>query len=75
MDGFQLAEAIQSSPELGLCTLLMLSSADQGDAASRCRQLGVASYLTKPVKQSSLFDAIVGCLACRMARERRAFDC
>jgi two-component system sensor histidine kinase/response regulator len=62
MDGFQLAEAIREMP--GMCTLLMLSSADQADGSARCRQLGVSAYLTKPVKQSSLFDAIVNCLVC-----------
>jgi CheY-like chemotaxis protein/HPt (histidine-containing phosphotransfer) domain-containing protein len=62
MDGFQLAEAIRELP--GMCTLLMLSSADQADGSARCRQLGVSAYLTKPVKQSSLFDAIVNCLVC-----------
>ena len=62
MDGFQLAEAIRDLP--GMCTLLMLSSADQADGSARCRQLGVSAYLTKPVKQSSLFDAIVNCVMC-----------
>ena len=62
MDGFQLAEAIRDLP--GMCTLLMLTSADQADGMARCRQLGVSAYLTKPVKQSSLFDAIVDCLVC-----------
>src|SRR4029079_8620171 len=48
----------------GVCTLLMLSSADQADGSARCKELGVTAYLTKPVKQSSLFDAIVDCLIC-----------
>jgi DNA-binding response OmpR family regulator len=29
------------------------------DAARRCQELGVASYLTKPVCQSDLLDAIL----------------
>src|SRR5262249_30153002 len=29
------------------------------DDAVRCRQLGIATYLTKPVKQSELLDAIL----------------
>jgi two-component system, sensor histidine kinase and response regulator len=62
MDGFQLAAAIREMP--GVCTLLMLSSADQADGSARCKELGVSAYLTKPVKQSSLFDAIVDCLIC-----------
>jgi PAS domain S-box-containing protein len=69
MDGFQLAEAMGSQP--GVCTLLMLSSADQVDATERCRRLGVSAYLTKPVKQSSLFDAIVDCLVCRAKVQRQ----
>ena len=40
-------------------TLMMLSSADQREDAARCRELGVATYLTKPVRQSTLLDAIM----------------
>ncbi len=59
VDGFAVAQRIQRQPELAGATILMLSSADrQGDAA-RCRQLGVSRYLTKPVKQSELLDAIL----------------
>jgi PAS domain S-box-containing protein len=71
MDGFQLAEAIRRSPTLGVCTLLMLSSADQADGQARCKELGVSAYLTKPIKQSSLFDAIINCLVCRTALPAR----
>jgi len=38
---------------------MMLSSADLPGDAARCRQLGVAVYLTKPLKQSELLDAIL----------------
>src|SRR5207245_2838631 len=34
--------------------LMMLSSAGQAGDAARCRELGVASYLTKPIRQSQL---------------------
>ena len=43
-------------------TLMMLSSAGQRDDAARCRELGVAAYLTKPVRQSTLLDAILTAL-------------
>jgi signal transduction histidine kinase/CheY-like chemotaxis protein len=60
MDGFALAAQIRRYPEIAGATIMMLSSADrQGDAA-RCRELGVARFLTKPVKASDLFDAIRG---------------
>jgi CheY-like chemotaxis protein len=59
MDGFAVAEQIRRQPELAGATIMMLSSAQhQGDSA-RCRQLGVPRYLTKPVKQSDLLDAIL----------------
>jgi two-component system sensor histidine kinase/response regulator len=42
---------------------MMLSSVgNQGDAV-RCRELGVASYLTKPVRQSILLEAMLSVLA------------
>jgi PAS domain S-box-containing protein len=59
MDGFALAERILCRPNQAGALIMMLSSADrQGDAA-RCRSLGIASYLIKPVRQSELLDRIV----------------
>ena len=63
MDGFAVAEAIQNRPELGGSTIMMLSSVGQRGDAARCKELGVAAYLTKPVKQSILLDAIHAALA------------
>ncbi len=59
MDGFQLAEEIKKHPDLAAATLMMLSSAGRKEDAERCRDLGVAAYLTKPIKQSSLLDSIL----------------
>jgi CheY-like chemotaxis protein len=38
---------------------MMLSSDRQPEDVARCERLQIASYLTKPVKQSELFDAIM----------------
>jgi two-component system, sensor histidine kinase and response regulator len=58
MDGFAVADAIQRRPELAGATIMMLSSVDhQGDSA-RCKELGIAGYLTKPIRQTVLLDAI-----------------
>jgi two-component system sensor histidine kinase/response regulator len=38
---------------------MMLTSLDRMGDAARCEELGIKSYLIKPVKQSDLFDAIV----------------
>ncbi len=37
----------------------MLSSGDQPEDVARCEQTGIAAYLSKPIKQSELFDAIM----------------
>jgi signal transduction histidine kinase/ligand-binding sensor domain-containing protein/CheY-like chemotaxis protein/HPt (histidine-containing phosphotransfer) domain-containing protein len=62
MDGFSLVEQIKCHPELARATIMMLSSADRHGDALRCRQLGVAKYLTKPMKQSELLDALLNAL-------------
>ena len=62
MDGFALAERIQGDPSLSGAVLMMLSSSGQREDAARCRTLGLAAYLTKPIRQSSLLDAIMTAL-------------
>jgi signal transduction histidine kinase/CheY-like chemotaxis protein len=59
IDGFELAERIRREPDLSSAAVILLSSADRQHDAARCRQAGVAGYLTKPVKQSELLDAIL----------------
>ena len=62
MDGFTLAEQMTGHPELTRATIMMLSSAGQTGEHARCRNLGIAAHLAKPIKQSDLFDAIVNTL-------------
>jgi two-component system sensor histidine kinase/response regulator len=57
-DGFALAAQIRRTSALNGTILLMLSSAGQQGDAARCRKLGVSGYLTKPVTQAQLLDAI-----------------
>jgi PAS domain S-box-containing protein len=59
VDGFTLADQIKQSPDLAGAVLLMLSSAGRAEDAARCESLGIALYMTKPVKQSELLDAIL----------------
>jgi signal transduction histidine kinase/DNA-binding response OmpR family regulator len=59
MDGFEVATRIRERPELMASTVMMLSSIGERGDARRCRELGVAAYLTKPVRQSVLLDAIL----------------
>jgi len=70
MDGFELAKSIRNTPELAGATIMMLTSAGHRGDASRCRELGVSAYLIKPIKQSTLFDAIVSVLGGAKCSER-----
>jgi CheY-like chemotaxis protein/HPt (histidine-containing phosphotransfer) domain-containing protein len=64
MDGFELAEHLTAIPHSS-AVLMMLSSADHAGDASRCRELGIAGYLTKPIKQSELLNMTVTSLHAR----------
>ena len=65
MDGFALAEYIKRHPSFRAATIMMLSSAGQRGDAMRCRELGVSAYLTKPIRQGELMDAILTALGTR----------
>ncbi len=71
MDGFMLVERIREFHEPVGSTLMMLSSANRREDAARCRELGVASYLTKPIRQSTLLDAIMTALGTSASVEER----
>jgi signal transduction histidine kinase/DNA-binding response OmpR family regulator len=68
MDGFSVAGKIKRNPRLGGPSLMMLTSGGQRGDASRCRELGIAAYLTKPISQSELLDAIMTTLGKQVAK-------
>jgi two-component system, sensor histidine kinase and response regulator len=71
MDGFALTEQIVAMPEFRDSSVIMLTSAGQPRDAQRCRELGLAGYLTKPVGQSELLDVISGALGRTAGRTLR----
>ncbi len=62
MDGLMVAEAIHQTENFARPAVIMLTSAMPSRAATRCAELGVSSYLTKPVPQLDLLDAILAAL-------------
>jgi signal transduction histidine kinase/DNA-binding response OmpR family regulator len=63
MDGFEVARRIGATPNLGGATIMMLSSSGQYDESNKCREVGIATHLTKPVDQRELLSAIARVLA------------
>ena len=63
MDGFAVAEQIRDSYKQQGIKVILLTSASRPSDAARCRELGISDYLSKPTKQSELFDAIVTAMA------------
>jgi CheY-like chemotaxis protein/HPt (histidine-containing phosphotransfer) domain-containing protein len=59
IDGFGVAGLIAARPELAGATVMMLTSSGQYGDAARCRELGISAYLTKPVRGTDLFNAIL----------------
>ncbi|MBF0498258.1 MAG: response regulator, partial [Deltaproteobacteria bacterium] len=62
MDGFQLATIIKAQPNSGCAGVIMLTSAGQLEDADRCRELGLAAFLAKPIRQSELLNAMLTAL-------------
>ena len=58
MDGFEFTRRLIDKHGSTIRVVMMMSSTDLGKDAARCRALGIAEYVTKPVKQSDLLDAI-----------------
>jgi PAS domain S-box-containing protein len=70
MDGFGLVERVQQSSNLeGPPVIMMLSSAGRPGDAARCRALKIAAYLTKPVRQSELQDAVLTILGASPSKQ------
>jgi CheY-like chemotaxis protein len=59
MDGFEVAERIRNMSAATGATVMMLSSSGQYGDATRCRELGVAAYLVKPISAADLLRSIV----------------
>jgi signal transduction histidine kinase/CheY-like chemotaxis protein len=62
MDGVHLADAIRREASLGEPALLLLSSAGRRFDFQLFRETRIAAYLTKPVGQSELLDAVARAL-------------
>ncbi|MEW5910627.1 MAG: ATP-binding protein, partial [Thermodesulfobacteriota bacterium] len=58
MDGETVGRRIKADPALQKSILVMLTSLGERGDAVRLKEIGFAAYLTKPVKQSRLYDCL-----------------
>ena len=58
IDGLAVLERIRGNPLLQSAVVMMLTSCDQVTSAARCRELGVETYLIKPISSSDLLGSI-----------------
>ncbi len=62
VDGFELAKALRAHPAWAAVRLVLLTSLGRKGDAAAAREAGVAAYLTKPIRESQLYEALVAAL-------------
>ena len=67
MDGFTVAAELKANTDPATPTVMMLTSSGEPIDSVRCRELGIAAYLVKPVRQAALRDAVLKVLGRRAA--------
>ena len=63
MNGVELAQSIQNDPSITKLPLILLTSIAQGGDLQAARPAGINVYVTKPVRQSELYNSLVNALA------------
>jgi PAS domain S-box-containing protein len=63
MDGMALARAIKEDRRLAQTPLVMMTCRDRRDDPEAMRDVGIAAYVTKPLKRAALFDSLRSVLA------------
>jgi two-component system sensor histidine kinase/response regulator len=70
MDGFSLPEKVHGKPGLAGPIVLMLSADHLQADTARCLDVGVNAFLSKPIGQSELLDAILLALGMRAVQDQ-----
>ena len=65
LDGLQLAERVRDFPGVPASTIMMLTSGGQSGDVAKCRELGLAAYVTKPLSQRSLYQVVAQVIGSR----------
>jgi len=71
MDGETLGQKIKQDPDIKDAILVLLTSMGQRGDSARMKEIGFAAYLSKPVKQSQLYDCLATVLGGKKTPETR----
>ena len=63
LDGFSLAARIKGDPDLQKTRIILVASLGQRGHGRTAEQVGGSAYLTKPVRESDLYDCIAATIA------------
>jgi two-component system, sensor histidine kinase and response regulator len=63
VDGFDLAEAIKGDSEIPPVRLVLLTSSGERGDGVKARGAQISAYLSKPVRQSQLFDCLISVMS------------
>lgn len=63
MDGMTLAAHIKAEPAIASVKLMMMTSVGMYGDEQRAQQAGIVRYLTKPLRQSQLYDCLLSVLS------------
>ncbi|MDQ1301038.1 MAG: hypothetical protein QG637_959 [Chloroflexota bacterium] len=66
MDGFALTRAVKRDPKLAETPVVLLTAYDERGQGEQALHAGFAAYLTKPVRQSQLFDALASAVSSKL---------
>jgi CheY-like chemotaxis protein len=72
MNGFELARRIKADPAIAGVELVILTSFGERGDSTTAQEIGIAAYLTKPVRQAHLFNCltkVVGASASQVVAE------
>ncbi len=71
MDGFELIAQMERQRACSPPAVMMISSADRLEDARKCVELGVAAYLTKPIRRAELVRALLTALQLEAVEDGR----
>ncbi len=58
MDGYTLVKTIRKSVDMDRMAIMILTSGEKRGDTALCKELGIAAYLNKPIRQESLLNSI-----------------